>query len=37
MAQMLQFFIPQIAIAIAIAIPSGSRETHTKGHYKIHI
>ncbi|XP_072734836.1 uncharacterized protein [Ciconia boyciana] len=37
MAQMLQFFIPQIVITIAIAIPSGSGETHTKGHYKIHI
>lgn len=37
MAQMLQFLIPQIAITIAISIPSGSRETHTKGHYRTHI
>lgn len=37
MAQMLQFLIPQIAITITTAIPSGYRETHAKGHHKIHV
>lgn len=34
---MLQFFIPQIAITIAITVPYGSGETHTKGHHEIQI
>lgn len=34
---MLQFFIPQIAITITIAILSGSGETHTKGRHEMHI
>lgn len=34
---MLQFFIPQIAITIAITVPSGSGETHIKGHHEIQI